>query len=42
MLADEETQMEYNNFIDSEPKLWNKLFETIGKDISKLKRRYDL
>ena len=42
MLADEETQMEYNNFIDSEPELWNKLFETIGKDISKLKRRYDL
>lgn len=42
MLADEETQLEYNNFLESEPELWNKLFETIDEDITKLKRRYDL
>lgn len=42
MLADEETQLEYNNFLESEPELWNKLFETIDEDITWLKRRYDL
>lgn len=42
MLADEETQLQYNNFLESEPELWNKLFETIDKDIVKIKLRYDL
>lgn len=42
MLADEETQLEYNNFLESEPELWNKLFETIDEDIARIKRRYDL
>lgn len=42
MLADEETQLEYNNFLESEPELWNKLFETIDEDIAKIKRRYDV
>lgn len=42
MLADEETQLEYNNFIETEPELWNKLFKTIDEDIVRLKRRYDL
>lgn len=42
MLADEETQLEYDNFIESEPELWNKLFETIDEDIAIIKRRYNL
>ena len=42
MLADEETQLEYNKFLESEPELWNKLFETIDEDIAEIKRRYNV